>query len=196
MDRLSIKFSIRYVALILSLLATVICAVVYAWINQWSVTLDAILKIIGIGIAFSTALYAAMSLGSIYDAHKETLNHKKKGYSSQLIDKWLHPEMAKLILKSTPLQNRIKKLNAEQGMKELDKEDSSRHALLTVLNFFEQLSVSINNDLADEKMLKEFFRNIIVTYYNANKGMIDARRKFRNNQKLFSQFEHLAKKWE
>ena len=196
MDRLSVKLSIRYVALIISLLATILCAVVYAWISNWIVTLDEIIKIVGVGVAFSTALYAAMSLGNIYDAHKEILNHKKKGFSSQLIDKWLDPEMTKLILKSTPLQQKIRKLNAEQGMKELDKNVSNRHALLTVLNFFEQLSVSIINDLADEKMLKEFFRNIVVTYYNANKGMIDARRKYRNNQKLFSQFEQLAKKWE
>ncbi len=72
---------------------------------------------------------------------------------------------------------------------------SYNEALTRVLNFAEKLAIVVENDLADEVILKQFFRGIVVGYYHDFRDFIDLKRRERKNDKIFEKFFWLASRW-
>ena len=196
MDKFSVKFDMKYIVLVIGFILTSITIALYAWHNQWVLTLDSTIKILGLGVGATTAIYAAMNLRHIYDSHIEAVAHKKKEYSAHLMERWLDPEMTKISISANSLLGEInKKSNDEEAYKLFNEKHDERHSLLSILNFFELMAISINTNVADEPMLKDFFRGVVTSHYNNMIGIIDIRRKKANNQRIFKDFEMFAKKW-
>ena len=196
MDKFSVKFTLKYIVLILGLVITVFVLIIYAWLNQWILTLDSTIKILGMGVGATTAIYAAMNLHHISDSYINSVDNMKKTSATHLMERWLDLELKKTCINSDSLIHEMDEAeNSDEAYKLFLLKDDERYSLLSILNFFELLSISINNEVANEIMLKDFFRGIVVSYYNDMKNIIDIRRTKINNQRLYKDFEILSKRW-
>jgi hypothetical protein len=64
-----------------------------------------------------------------------------------------------------------------------------------VLNFFEEMAIAIQLEVADEETARRFFRGIVVTYYDALRGWIEKRRSERSNPRFFREIEWVWERW-
>ena len=64
-----------------------------------------------------------------------------------------------------------------------------------IANFFEALGIAVHRQQVDNQIITDFFRWIIVGYWNAFKTVIEVRRAERDNARLFRWFEELYKRY-
>ena len=196
MDEIRINIYIRYAVLLLGVFLTIAAMVLcYLWGGSSS-TLDHILEIFGSGIALTALVYAAMNVRLIYDSQQHNLLMKRKSFSSDLISQFNSPEMTKLSIISYALKKDIKDLKPDEVVEYLEKDQDKKIAMVASLNFFEKLAISIEHGLADENLLRDFFRGIVRSNYHALKGFIELKRKENQNNKIFEKFEALARRWD
>ena len=92
-------------------------------------------------------------------------------------------------LKNTPNKS------DKQQLDELCQDDEKWSNFIGVINFFEILGLAVHDKQADEETAKNFFRGIIVGYWNVFGPVIKARRAEQDNARLFHWFETLHDKW-
>ncbi|MDY6973867.1 MAG: DUF4760 domain-containing protein [Thermodesulfobacteriota bacterium] len=196
MDEIRINIYVRYAVLLLGVFLTIAAMVIcYLWGGPSS-TLDNVLKIFGSGIALTALVYAAMNVRLIYNSQQHNLEMKRKSFSSDLISQFNSPEMTKLSIISYALKKDIKDLKPDEVVEYLEKDQDKKTAMVASLNFFEKLAISIEHGLADEKLLRDFFRGIVRSNFHALKGFIELKRKENQNNKIFEKFEALARRWD
>ena len=194
-DKLVISFSIKYAVLITGLATTCILAIYFFYNLDRS--LDVAVKIIGLGIGVTTAIYAALNLHRIHDVQIRNLALKKREFSFKLIDEFNSPEMSKLTLICHTIESELreKQHTSEQIMVILNGDENKRRAVISVLNFYEKMALTIKYDLSDEIVLKEFFLGLTTRTYNAFEEYIRLKGNRDEKPKVFSEFIELVKKW-
>ena len=75
--------------------------------------------------------------------------------------------------------------------------ETHRRSLISILNYFENLSLLLEDGVIDEDILKKCFKTLFLTYYNAIKEYIEDEQRGNNggNSKIFINFVTLCKKW-
>lgn len=195
MDKISLRLTLRHRALVTVILLSIVAAFIYGWAQAWKVTLDDVVKILALGAGTATAIYAAMTLDLIYVAHQETVDLKRKEFSARLMERYLDKEMVDKLQVIDPFVKEAEKLSDNQLLERLTSDTVQRHACLSLLNFFEEIATELKCGLADEVVLREFFRGVLVTYFGKLKRVIEVRRIERNNPRIYTASEALAKKW-
>lgn len=193
MDRVTIR--LKYVILIIGILLTILTIIA---IKVWGGTLfnlDICLKVIGSGIALTALVYATINVHLLYETNEFNYQLKLKENSSNLISEFSDPEMAKLTTLSHSLKKDIKDLNTKEITDFLKNNHEKYLAIVTMLNFYEKLAIFIEHKLVDEKLLKDYFRGVVINTYHVMIGYIGNIRKEKENQKVFEKFENLAKSW-
>ncbi|MDT0620866.1 DUF4760 domain-containing protein [Croceitalea vernalis] len=193
MDNINIK--IKYTILIGGTLLTFGIIIFIAIFRIDLSTFDNYIKIVSAGVTITTLIYAALNVHMIQEHNQSQIALKKKEVSLLLVSQYNTPEMTTLSTLSAQLKKDVEKLEAKEVAEYLQKNKESRKAMVATMNFYEKLAISIDQDLADESLLKEFFRGIIQDTYNVLKAYIEYLRKERKNQKIFDRFEELAIKW-
>jgi hypothetical protein len=72
---------------------------------------------------------------------------------------------------------------------------TDEHARGAMLNFFEELSLAVNNKQADEVIVRGFFYSISGKYYRALTPWISNVRNKSNQPTAYVEFERLYKRW-
>ncbi|MFY0608601.1 MAG: DUF4760 domain-containing protein [Cyclobacteriaceae bacterium] len=193
MDNINVK--IKYTILIGGTLLTFGIIIFIAIFRSDLSTFDNYLKIVSAGVTITTLIYAALNVHMIQEHNQSQITLKKKEVSLLLVSQYNTPEMTTLSTLSAQLKKDVEKLEAKEVADYLQKNKESRKAMVATMNFYEKLAIAIDQDLADESLLKEFFRGIIQDTYNVLKAYIEYLRKERKNQKIFDRFEELAIKW-
>ncbi len=75
-----------------------------------------------------------------------------------------------------------------QGLRQNDEKWSS---FVDITNFFEALGVAYHHKQVDESIIRDFFRDIIVAYWNVFAPAIGERRTQRDNARVLRWFENL-----
>lgn len=195
MDTFSLKLTVRHWALVAVLAISAIAAICYAWAHGWKVTLDDVVKILALGAGVATAVYAAMTMDLIYAAHRETTELKRKEFAAHLIERWQGKEMVEKLQAIDPFVKVAETMSSAQARAHLETEVPLRHACLSTLNFFEELAIAIAHGLADEPILKAFFRGVVVTYFGKLKHVVEGRRAAQSNMRIYIATQDLAEKW-
>jgi hypothetical protein len=73
-----------------------------------------------------------------------------------------------------------------------------RALVVDVLNFFEEMCLAMNEELADEETLRKFFRDMLEIYYGLFADWIHEQRTdtVRPRPRVYIQFEQVAKQWQ
>jgi hypothetical protein len=97
------------------------------------------------------------------------------------------------------LMNDIKPLSPAEIAKRLDDVHAARAIVVDVMNFFEEMSIAINEGLADEETLLKFFRDMLEWYYQRFSDWIQRLRTDgggRPRPRVYIQLEAVAKRWQ
>jgi Domain of unknown function (DUF4760) len=159
-----------------------------------------ILTFLGTGFAMAAGVIAAYYIGKTLqitvNQRDEGLNADKVNKAFSFIQRW----------NTAPLEERKQWWKLLQSMRsktspEIDdllKEGENRTMVVEVLNFLEEMSLAINEGLADEATLIKFFRTILEGYYSLLADWINKQRTDRTHARprVFVQFEEVAKRWQ
>jgi hypothetical protein len=63
------------------------------------------------------------------------------------------------------------------------------------MNFYEVLSVAIQNDMTEEEVAKRLFRSLVNECWHSAEAFVKKRRAERNNSRLLAELEWLFKRW-
>ena len=192
MDNIKIQIKIRYITLFVSLLLTLIISVTY-YISEKNLELT--LAMVGAGIALTAVIYSAISTNLIYQIESEKFENERKKISMDFIEKWSNPEMSKLNSKASYALLKIQSLNDEELKTYLTENQDKQMAILNLLNLFENISIAVNNKIADEEILKSFYKEILCPSYSQLKKIISIIRHQEKNQNYWSEYETLIEKW-
>jgi hypothetical protein len=69
------------------------------------------------------------------------------------------------------------------------------HSIRSLLNFFEEMAISVNSKEADEKLARGFFFAISGKFYRALEGEIRELREAGNQPTAFVEYEKLYRRW-
>jgi Domain of unknown function (DUF4760) len=97
------------------------------------------------------------------------------------------------------LMNKIRALSPTEVTKQLDADQADRAIVVDVMNFFEEMSIAINEGLADEETLVKFFRSMLEWYYQRFSDWIQNLRTDgggRPRPRVYIQLEEVAKRWQ
>ena len=195
MNDIVINKKIKHPILYLGVLFIGVAIAALYFLSGQPLTIEICIDIVGAGIAITTLAYAAIHVRLIYYSQQQNLEIKRKLFSADLITQYNSPEMTKLSIISYALKKDIKDLKPEEVIEYLEGNQKKKTAIVASLNFFEKLAISIDHKLADEDLLKDYFRGIIRNNYHALKGFIELKRKENQNNRIFENFEQLTDRW-
>lgn len=142
--------------------------------------------------------------------HSETLekrmNFDKKIYTLDMISKW-HSDleiragtwrrfMDKYMLESkNKVGDDIYKEITRQELAAKDGEPTIKDVLKPILNYFERVSLAVNNGLADESLIRDYFEDIFLVYYHNVLVYIEKTQKQPGAASAYEQYASLCTRW-
>jgi hypothetical protein len=199
-NELPISFNLRYPVLWLGLILSLVCAFVigYSAVDRTE-SIKVGLQTLAVGLTITGLFYTAFNLHTLNDNYNKNLNRECLKQANELISTWE---------KSTDLtvvSHRIERLSEAKSPLEIHqviKENSTdpskvtgEKAIVFVLNFFEKLALNVELGLADETMLKKYFKALMLKYYYTFHKYIESKRQERKDESLFEKFTALASRW-
>ena len=125
--------------------------------------------------------------------------HDRSESAGEFIKRWNDPildtlrkEIRSILIDALLLEPLIQK--SENHVFTQDQKDK-RSQLIGVLNFFEELALSIHKKRADERYLYDFFSVTVKLVWTKLKPWIDEDRRF-GDPSYWDEFEDLANRWE
>ena len=152
-------------------------------------------------LQFGTAAIAAVAgiTGAAYVANqlKHSVVSSKTDRTLKYIERWNNPDFDKKAVLA--LFRETKELGPTEKQKiisdKLENDDELRSELISILNFLEEMSLSIHENLTDERVLRNFFRGIVFDYVETFRCWIKARRERVDNSNLYKQLMDLYERW-
>ena len=77
----------------------------------------------------------------------------------------------------------------------LENDEQARSALVSILNYFECISLGVIHVILDESFIKDYFKSIYRTYLNNYSFYIEHRRNVHNSPMAWINYTTLAEKW-
>jgi len=159
-----------------------------------------VLNFLGSGFAMAAGVVAAYYIGRTLQAtvrqRDEALSSDKVNKAFTFIYRW----------NSAPFEERkhwralLEKLKPQSAtaIAAALRGGPERAITVDVLNFFEEMSLAINEGLADEETLRKFFRDMLEIYYGLFGEWIHEQRtdSIRPRPRVYVEFEQVAKQWQ
>lgn len=147
-----------------------------------------------IGILYSIVNYEHNQLKFRHDVklgrETQTFNTACKMYEADMIT---HFKNIKLLYRNN------KSLFTESKFGEIDtkfkEQPDTRVSFIVIANYFEGISIGIEQGIIDEVFMKEFFKTIWRDFYNEYGTYIEYMKVEYKSQRIFWKFTSLAKKW-
>jgi len=119
---------------------------------------------------------------------------KRKDKSLYYIAKWNSSEHINAELKII-LHNYSEEMNSDRLINGLNENDEYIYHVIFLLNFFEEMSIAIDNNLTDEMMLIKNFGSTFNRIYEKSEKIVYFLRKIRGNDNLYRNLEKMYGKW-
>jgi mRNA-degrading endonuclease RelE of RelBE toxin-antitoxin system len=216
-DTTNIKF--KYSTLYWGAGITIIITTIFILVANYSgieFEIRDIVAIMTCGIVSTTLVYHAKNLRLNFEVNKEKIQfdilkyeeEKKSKQSEKEKEKiahafhvsslWFKPDMANHVeLSRKFLREHKDKLQnhkpISEFISELESNIEARKAVICVLNYFENISLLIKNDLVDENCIKQCFKTLFIDYLKLLRNYIDEIQK--ESDRFLMNYEEIAKKW-
>ena len=209
------KYATLYIGAAITVLLTAIF-ILLAINNNIHYEIRDIVSFLTCGLVSTTLVYHAKNLRLNYEVNKTKMDFDILKYEEEKISKqkdsginkklhsfkvsslWFRPDMANHVeLSRKFLREHKDKLLSHKPISEfiaeLENNIESRKAVTCVLNYFENLSLLIKNDLVDEEALKQCFKTLFVDYLNVLRKYIDEIQK--DSKRFLMNYEEIATRW-
>jgi Domain of unknown function (DUF4760) len=215
--------TVKYVTLIAGIVLTVLIVVLYGLLNREGAKIEGMMAIAAAGIALTALIYTAMNVHLVSANQRQTIeiqkqateiqkeakqlqqlamefqhNEKiarKKVYASNLVMQWNDPETTKLTVVAQALDKEVMDLKPGEVADFLQENKEKQIAVFRVLNFLENMALSIKHDLADEQFLKEYFHDILKVHYFILQTFIQSEINTRKTLNVYPEFRALVERW-
>lgn len=184
--------TIKYNTLWFGLGITVLCLIVLFVVdksNGLKIELHNYLELFSCGAVTTGLIYTAIALQYNYISHTErlafdkqtndrkeerednVLKTKKIELTFEISSLWFKGDMAENVertrtflhtYKITPLNNPS---HLQDFIEYLDKNRTERKSLVSILNFFENISLLLDKDVIDEECIQDSFKAVFISYY-------------------------------
>ncbi|MDJ0554565.1 MAG: DUF4760 domain-containing protein [Microcoleaceae cyanobacterium MO_207.B10] len=184
------------VILVLSFLFSGVLTLTYVWIDKNHPEYKGTLQFI---VPTFTTGAITLSAYSAYRSLRQAQKDKKLDKAYRLIERWNSPEMLLLEFAAKQILNDLR--NNQQSMQmyieqaEKNNNQEKIHKLIKILNFLVEISICIENRVADEKVLKSFFQGIVEDYCEIFYDLIHFRREGKGNPERYKKLIELRSKW-
>lgn len=154
---------------------------------------------IGAVVAASATIYGAFftayNVRKGIEALEQSNRDKHVSTACSFIERWNSPTFNKIKMEAWNIKETIKDKSQEEVGVMLDADKKQRATLLAVLNFFEEMSISITVNGADEQVTKSFFRFLVLEMFNSSFKWITYYRQKHNAPRAFREYEILYNRW-
>jgi Domain of unknown function (DUF4760) len=190
-----VRITLPHATFVLGLVGTAIVALLVAWLRNWQLPIEDLVKIGAAGIATTTALYAALNLSRLNSAHAETVELKRMEMTAKFIERWQDPKTMEACLPMSDFMRQHRDLPSEEVAKRIVADPKLSASALFVLNTLEGLAVQMKFGALHPQMCHSFYRGVVTMYYTFLSGLINMDRQRKANQRLYIELEQLAKSW-
>lgn len=200
-DKISFKVEFKYIYLFLFGLTIIGFAVFKFWYidNNKDFGIQEIMAYSAGSIAILTLLYHAFSLEYTKNYNEEALLLQKHQYTYDIISKINGFEMSRALNTYSWIKNNkdvlFKDNNVQPFLDKLEKKGGSARKLNIVMlfNYFEHLSILVENGYIEEKIVRQSFKTIFIGSYSVMKPYIEHKQS--TSRQAWFHYECLAKKW-
>lgn len=184
--------------------------------NHLQIQLSNYLQLFSCGAVTTGLVYTAIALQYNYLSHMERLTFdlqnilkkeeredailrtQKVQLTFEITSEWFKGTMAVNVEKSRRFLQPFKDTLHEQEhfhrfKKILEEQEDERRSLMSILNYFENISLLLERDIIDEDCTKDAFKAVFGTYYRALKPYIDDIQ--RDNPRYFKSYVKIANSW-
>lgn len=195
----NLNFNINYVALgLVIILIGGICLFYFGFYkNEISFDVLDVMAFLTGSVAILTLIYHSLNLSSQNYYNKENLRVTKNQYSFEVISRVHESDMGENLSVLRKLKDDQKEILDEKNIKDfleyLAQNREVRTKLTTLLNYFEHVSLLVNNKHVDELIIKSAYKTLFTSSYSLLKFYIDERQL--THRRAWIKFEELAKKW-
>lgn len=150
---------------------------------------------------FLNALIASAAGTSSYYAFKSIENSERcqrVNRTFSYIDRWNDPGYFSMRNTAAEIHDLISHEEPHaRGKRLMDllSDSSKRQDITNILNFLEEMSIGVQENLLDEELLKEFYKGIVITYCKTFSFYIAQRRTITGNDNVYRKLTNLSDKW-
>ncbi len=215
----AINVKLKYSTLVFGGIITALITIVFiitAHFYHINYEIRDIVALITCGVVCTTLIYHAKNLKLNFEANKAKLDfdifkynqekdrkiteqsQRKIAYSFEATAPWFrgdmsaHAELARAFLRTH--KDELNNSPIANIKSKLESDTETRRAIACVLNYFENLSVMINEKIVDEDTIKKCFKTLFVDYHKVLRRYIDDIQS--TSARYLLNFEDVAKKWE
>jgi hypothetical protein len=190
-----VRITLPHATFVIGLLVTGAVVLLVAWLRNWQLPVEDLVKIAAAGVATTTALYAALNLSRLNSAHAETVELKKMEMTAKFIERWQDPKTMEACFPMSDFIRQSRELPSEEVAKRIVADPKLSASALFVLNTLEGLAVQMKFGALHPQMCHAFFRGVVTMYFTFLSGLINMDRQRKANQRLYIELEQLAKIW-
>ncbi|MDY7003334.1 MAG: DUF4760 domain-containing protein [Cyanobacteriota bacterium] len=192
------KVNIPLNIVVISLMLAGVLTLIHFWIHknykEYKDTLPFTVNTFATSAGALSAYYAYRSL-------RQAEKDKKQDKAYHLIERWNSPELLPLEFDAKQIINDLRKnqQSMEVYIQEAEENNNQNqekiHKVTKILNFLVEIAICIENGIADEDVLKSFFRGIVQDYCEKFDDLIHSRRKGNGHQERYKKLLELANQW-
>ncbi|TAM93881.1 MAG: DUF4760 domain-containing protein [Chitinophagaceae bacterium] len=218
-DTLSVNLRIGYKTIFLGIIITLLINLGVYYISRitgHTLQLRDYIALFSAGVVTTALVYTALGLKINYNVNREKLmfdkekfeyeknqyieiqNRKRREFAYQVSSNWFNNDFAECVQTARHFLKPLKgKLNSHQEIEDyenaLDADLLVRKSILSVLNYFEYVSILIEDQVIDEDAIKDAFKTLFCDYYKTLKSVIEHHQ--RENHRYFKNYACVSKRW-
>ena len=150
--------------------------------------------VFGTGIAASGAIASAIYMGRTLAIYIERDSHGPREIMFDYFKRWNDPQMFHTREVCRQVMNMQEKSENERK-NELNNNNNLRVNIRSVLNFLEELALSVRLGRVDVDIAKRMFAGIVISVYHATEPWIRDQRNVRNRPQLWAELTWLYQEW-
>jgi len=196
-DKPGVLFHIRFPVTVLGviLLLSLTLIVLYRFLPPFRSGIVFIGAVLAASATIYGAFFTAYNVRKGIEALEQSNRDKHVSTACAFIERWNSPALREIKMEAWHIKDQIKDKSQEEVGAVLDADEKQRATLLAVLNFFEEIAISITVNGADEQVTKSFFRFLALEMFNSSYKWITYYRQKHNAPRIFVEYETLYNRW-
>lgn len=201
-DNVKFYFSARYLWLFSGLIVTVLTAIIVTvLLNKYEPTIKIsqiipiITPIIAGGAVITTLIYHTFNYHLNQELNTLKIRQDRRNLAISIIGEFQKKEMMEAAIFTIVYFKKNSHTNIKDLSAAIQADETLRLCATILLNFYERVSLAADLGVADEQMLRDFFRGIFKRQYFILREYIADIRRDRQDDQIFLRFEKAALRW-
>jgi len=150
---------------------------------------------LSVGAALLGAIYVGTGLTASTEHLRQSLEAERVNKAFYFFRRWNDSSFSTTVTKWIKVKEKLSGKSTKEIVVLLDTDNDTRTTVMAMLNFFEELALASAMGLADDEMLKRFFRTLAIDTFELTSGWITEFRLKNNRDSIWREFQALYHQW-